>query len=125
MHRQTKVWYAIKSIRKSIVKIEVLKRELEILMEVNHPNIIRLIEVHKDEKYIHLIMELCTGGALFDRIVTRTTEDRGPFLEQDAVKLVRDILSAIAYCHDVNHIVHRDLKPFYIFLRQRILPSKL
>jgi calcium-dependent protein kinase len=111
MHRKTKVWYAIKSIRKSIVKIEVLKQELDILMEVKHPNIIRLIEVHEDEKYIHLIMELCTGGALFDRIVTRTTEDRGPFLEQDAAKLVRDTLSAIAYCHDVKHIVHRDLKP--------------
>jgi calcium-dependent protein kinase len=112
MHRKTKEWYAIKSIRKSKVgKIEVLKRETEILKEVNHPNIIRLIEVHEDEKYIHLITELCTGGELFDRIIAKTQSDEGHFLEQDAAKLVRDILSAIAYCHDVKHIVHRDLKP--------------
>ena len=111
MHRTTKVWYAIKSIRKSIVKVEVLKRELEILKEVNHPNIIRLIEIHEEKKWIHIIMELCTGGSLFDRIAANTQEDKGPFPEKDAAKLVRDMLSAIAYCHDVKHIVHRDLKP--------------
>jgi len=112
MHRDTKEWYAIKSIRKSKVgKLEVLKREIDILKEVKHPNIIELIEVHEDEKYIHLVTELCTGGELFDRIIAKTQSDEGHFSERDAAKLVRDILSAIAYCHDVKHIVHRDLKP--------------
>ena len=112
MHRTTKKWYAIKSIRKAKVgKLEVLKREIDILKQVKHPNIIELIEVHEDEKYIHLITELCTGGELFDRIIAKTQSDEGHFSERDAAKLVRDILSAIAYCHDVKHIVHRDLKP--------------
>eukprot|EP00558_Chaetoceros_sp_UNC1202_P001935 CAMPEP_0197258254 /NCGR_PEP_ID=MMETSP1429-20130617/81478_1 /TAXON_ID=49237 /ORGANISM="Chaetoceros sp., Strain UNC1202" /LENGTH=179 /DNA_ID=CAMNT_0042722309 /DNA_START=55 /DNA_END=591 /DNA_ORIENTATION=- len=54
MDRKTKEWYAIKSIRKSKVnKVDVLKREIDILKEVNHPNIIRLIEVHEDKKYLH------------------------------------------------------------------------
>lgn len=112
MDRETKVWYAIKSIRKSKVgKIEVLKREIALLKEVDHPNIIRLVEAHEDEKYLHLITELCTGGELFDRIIAKTQSDEGHFSEADAAKIVRCILDAIRYCHDVKGIVHRDLKP--------------
>lgn len=112
MDRKTKEWYAIKSIRKSKVnKIEVLKREIDILKEVNHPNIIKLIEVHEDLKYLHLITELCTGGELFDRIIAKTQSPEGHFSEKDAANLIRDILDAIAYCHDEKQIVHRDLKP--------------
>lgn len=112
MDRETKVWYAIKSIRKSKVgKIEVLKREVALLKECEHPNIIQLVEVHEDQKYLHLITELCTGGELFDRIIEKTQSDEGHFSERDAADLVRCILDAIAYCHDQKGIVHRDLKP--------------
>jgi len=112
MDRKTKEWCAIKSIRKSKVnKIEVLKREIEILKEVNHPHIIRLIEVHEDAKYLHLITDLCTGGELFDRIIAKTQSPEGHFSEKDAANLIRNILDAIAYCHDEKQIVHRDLKP--------------
>ena len=108
MHRQTGEWYAIKSIRKSKVsKIEVLKREIEILKEVDHPHIIRLQEVYEDERYLHLITEMCTGGELFDRIIAKTQSAEGHFSEHDAAVLVRDILDAIAYCHDQKNIVHR------------------
>lgn len=111
-NRTTKEWFAIKSIRKSKVgKIEVLKREIDILKEVDHPNIIRLKDVYEDKKYLHLITELCTGGELFDRIIEKTNSKEGHFSEQDAAKLIRDICDAIAYCHDVKQIVHRDLKP--------------
>lgn len=112
MNRETGEWYAIKSIKKSKVnKIEVLKREIEILKAVDHPNIIRLIEVHEDMKYLHLVTELCTGGELFERIITKTQTEEGHFSESDAAKLVRDILDAINYCHTEKGIVHRDLKP--------------
>ncbi len=111
MDRQTKEWYAIKSILKSkVTKVEVLKREIEILAEVNHKNIIKLIEVHEDLKYIHLITELCTGGELFDRIIEKSQTPEGHYSEKDAANLIASILSAIAYCHD-RQIVHRDLKP--------------
>ena len=111
MDRETNIWYAIKSIRKSKVgKVDVLKREVALLKECDHPNIIKLIEVHEDQKYLHLITELCTGGELFDRIIEKTQSDEGHFSEQDAANLVRCILDAIAYCHDQKGIVHRDLK---------------
>jgi len=106
MNRETKVWYAIKSIRKSKVgKVDVLKREIALLKEVHHPHIIELIEVHEDQKYLHLITELCTGGELFDRIIEKTQSDEGHFSERDAANLVKCILDAIAYCHDVKGIV--------------------
>ena len=112
MDRETNEWYAIKSIRKAKVsKIEVLKREIEILKEVKHPNIIELIDVFEDSKYLHLVTELCTGGELFDRIIAKTQSAEGHFSEHDAAQLVCDILDAIKYCHDVKGIVHRDLKP--------------
>jgi calcium-dependent protein kinase len=111
MDRETKAWYAIKSIRKSKVgKVDVLRREVALLKECDHPNIIKLIEVHEDQKYLHLITELCTGGELFDRIIEKTQSDEGHFSERDAAGLVRCILDAISYCHD-KAIVHRDLKP--------------
>lgn len=120
MDRDTKEWYAIKSIRKSKVsKLEVLKREIEILKEVQHPHIIWLVDVFEDSKYLHLVTELCTGGELFDRIIAKTQSEEGHYSEHDAAKLVRDILDAIAYCHDVKNIVHRDLKPEnFLFLTE-------
>jgi calcium-dependent protein kinase len=120
MHRETKEWYAVKSIRKSKVgKIEVLKREIEILKEVDHPNIIKLVDVYEDEKYLHLITEVCSGGELFDRIIAKTHTAEGHFSEHDAAKLVYSILDAIRYCHDVKQIVHRDLKPEnFLFLTE-------
>jgi calcium-dependent protein kinase len=97
----------------------VLKREIQILKEVKHPNIIALIDVFEDAKYLHLVTELCTGGELFDRIIAKTQSAEGHFSEHDAAQLVKDILDAIAYCHDIKGIVHRDLKPEnFLFLTE-------
>ena len=111
MDRETKQWYAIKSIRKAKVKkIEVLKREIEILREVKHPNIIELVDVFEDAKYLHLVTELCTGGELFDRIIAKSSSPEGHYSEHDAASIIKSILEAISYCHSLG-IVHRDLKP--------------
>lgn len=111
MDRETNQWYAVKSIRKAKVKkIEVLKREIEILKEVKHPNIIELVDVFEDAKYLHLVTELCTGGELFDRIIAKSSSPEGHYSEHDAASIIKAILDAIAYCHS-KEIVHRDLKP--------------
>lgn len=111
MNRETNQWYAIKSIRKAKVKkIEVLKREIEILREVKHPNIIALVDVFEDAKYLHLVTEVCTGGELFDRIIAKSSSPEGHYSEHDAASIIRAILDAISYCHSKG-IVHRDLKP--------------
>lgn len=65
-NRQTKEYFAVKTIKKSKVgRLETLKREIEILKTMDHPNIIKLIDVFEDDKYLHLVTELCTGGEVF------------------------------------------------------------
>ena len=104
--------YAIKTIKKAkVARLELLKREIEILKAVNHPNIIRLHEVYEDEHHLHIVTELCTGGELFDRIIAKTESEEGHYSEADAAKIVHKILSAIDYIHNEHNICHRDLKP--------------
>jgi tRNA A-37 threonylcarbamoyl transferase component Bud32 len=110
--RDTKQAFAIKSIKKSRVsKVETLLREIDILRAVDHPSIIKLYEVYSDDRYIHLITELCTGGELFDRIIKKTETEEGRYSERDAAKVMKRILEGIEYCHNVHNICHRDLKP--------------
>ena len=84
-------------------------REVNLMIKLDHPNIIKLYEYYETEKHIYLIMELCTGGELFDRIV-QNTENGIQFTEKQAADIFRQMMSAINYCHK-NGIVHRDLKP--------------
>jgi len=82
-----------------------LSYEIDILKNLDHPNILRLYEVFEDSKYIYLVTELCNGGELFDEIVSRSR-----FGERDAAGVIKQLLSAISYCHS-KKICHRDLKP--------------
>jgi len=99
--------YAVKSILRESMKKDVamLESEINILKELDHPNIVRFYETYIDYKYIHIVMQLCTGGELFDRIVKLER-----FSEKDAADLMRKILSAVQHLHEHN-ICHRDLKP--------------
>ena len=53
-----------------------------------HPNVVKLRGAYEDKQHVHLIMELCSGGELFDRIVAR-----GHYTERDAAALVRTIVT--------------------------------
>lgn len=72
---------------------------------LKHPNIVQLEEVYEDKTHVYLIMELVTGGELFDRIV-----EKGNYTERDASLLIKQILEAVGFMHDKG-VVHRDLKP--------------
>ena len=63
--------YAIKSIekRKTYAVLKLLRNEIQILREISHPNIVNLMEVYEDVRYIYLVMEHMTGGELFERII--------------------------------------------------------
>ena len=106
----TKSSYACKELqKKSVSDYEGLMREVNLMIKLDHPNIIKLYEYYENEKSIYLIMELCTGGELFDRIV-ENTENGIQYTEKQAATLFRQMMDAINYCHK-NGIVHRDLKP--------------
>jgi len=88
-----------------------IEREINILKLLKHPNIVDLYEVlHDDQGKIYLVLELITGGELFDFIVAR-----GRVKEREAKRLFRQMISAVEYCHG-NLIVHRDLKPENLLL---------
>eukprot|EP01031_Cornospumella_fuschlensis_P032848 gene32848-39720_t len=100
--------WAVKVIKRSALTSEdeeSLKMEIQILQLTNHPNIVSVKEVFYCKNYVYLVMDLMTGGELFDRIVTKDH-----YSEQEAKGALSQIVIAIKYCHDKN-IVHRDLKP--------------
>lgn len=70
-----------------------------------HPNVIDLYDVYEDQSGVHLVLELCSGGELFDRIVAQER-----YSEIEAAAVVRQIAEGLEALHRVN-IVHRDLKP--------------
>ena len=81
------------------------KTEIKILQTLDHPNVIKLFEYFEDDEKIYLIMEKCTGGELFDRILEKEF-----FSEKEAARIFKQILMAINYCHN-SGVCHRDLKP--------------
>jgi len=82
-----------------------LQLEVEILSQMDHPNVVRLFEIFDDGDILYLVMELMSGGELFDRIVEKES-----YTEKEAAETIRPIVDAIRYCHDQG-IIHRDLKP--------------
>lgn len=87
-----------------------LKYEIEILKNLNHPNIVRLYEVYENRSTIFMVQELCSGCELFEEIVQRRH-----FTENEAAIVLKQILQAISYCHQMD-IAHRDLKPENILI---------
>jgi calcium-dependent protein kinase len=97
---------AIKSIpKKNFSNNKPLRREFKIMTTIDHPNIVRLIDAYEDQLYLHLVMEMCTGGNIFERIV-----QQGPYSEVKASVVMKQLLEAVDYLHS-NNIAHRDLKP--------------
>jgi len=82
-----------------------IEREVEIMGMIEHPNVIKLFEIYDEPKKMNLVMELVTGGELFDRIVAQ-----GQYTEKDAAKCIGTMCDALKYLHE-KKVVHRDLKP--------------
>eukprot|EP01112_Ceratiomyxa_fruticulosa_P007351 TRINITY_DN1901_c0_g2_i1.p1 TRINITY_DN1901_c0_g2~~TRINITY_DN1901_c0_g2_i1.p1 ORF type:complete len:452 (+),score=101.84 TRINITY_DN1901_c0_g2_i1:225-1580(+) len=107
-HKKTGDLVAIKCIHKKTVKPEelvLLNREISIMTKLRHRNIVQLLDKFETANDLFLVLELVTGGELFDKIV-----ERGFYSEDDAAKIVRQILEGVSYMHR-HGVVHRDLKP--------------
>lgn len=77
---------------------------MAIMMSLDHPNITKLYEVYDQKTHYIMVLELCEGGELFDRIVNRSIK------EGEARIIVDQLLNALNYLHG-RGIVHRDIKP--------------
>ena len=109
-HKSTGVQYAVKCLDLDQIEsdegLTQLRMEIGIMCQLDHPNIIRIEEVYESYKDIYLVLELCTGGELFDRL------DEQPdchYSEATCARLVKQMLDAIRYIHSKG-IIHRDLK---------------
>ncbi|XP_042457696.1 calcium-dependent protein kinase 21-like [Zingiber officinale] len=83
-----------------------VRREVQIMRALpRHPNFVSLREAYEDSESVHLVMEVCEGGELFDRIVAH-----GHYSERAAANIVKTIVQVVQICHE-NGVIHRDLKP--------------
>jgi calcium/calmodulin-dependent protein kinase I len=106
-HKQSGKKYAIKTVNKKFINekdLKLLGREIDIMKKLEHPNIVNLFEVVEFEDELHIIMELVSGGELFDHIV-----ERGSYSEKDASQIVKQLCEAVSFMHK-NGVAHRDLK---------------
>lgn len=109
-HNTTKDKYACKCIskRKLITPEdrEDVEREVAIMYHLaGHENIVKLDNAYEDKQNVQLLMEVCNGGELFDRIVSK-----GHYSEKAAAGCFRTIMKVVAQCHALG-VIHRDLKP--------------
>ncbi|KAL8188559.1 hypothetical protein R6Q57_029847 [Mikania cordata] len=102
---------AVKIISKSkmttAISIEDVRREVKLLKSLSgHQHMVQFHEAFEDDQNVYIVMELCEGGELLDRILARG----GRYTENDAKSIVVQILSVASFCH-LQGVVHRDLKP--------------
>ncbi|XP_069012670.1 calcium/calmodulin-dependent protein kinase type 1D isoform X1 [Embiotoca jacksoni] len=105
--RLTGRMFAVKCIPKKALKGKEssIENEIAVLRKIKHENIVALEDIYESPDHLYLIMQLVSGGELFDRIV-----EKGFYTEKDASTLIRQVLDAVNYLHKMG-IVHRDLKP--------------
>lgn len=109
-HKATGQKYACKTIAKRKLSnkedIEDVRREVQIMHHLaGQKNVVELKGAFEDKNSVHLVMELCAGGELFDRIIAK-----GHYTERAAASLMRTIVQIVHTCHSMG-VIHRDLKP--------------
>ena len=111
---QTNLFRAMKKIpklRNNMNNINEILNEVEILKNLDHPNIVKIFEFFIEADGYYIITEYCHEGELFKLIKTK-----GFFSEKIAANIMYQIFQAMYYCHVTNNIIHRDLKPENIMI---------
>ncbi|GAQ89885.1 Serine Threonine protein kinase [Klebsormidium nitens] len=107
IERKTGTVHACKLIAKSRLQPnDYILREVQIMHHlVGHPHVVKIQGAYEDPRRVYIVMELCTGGELFDRIVAN-----GRFSEKAAAAQIADIVGVVQHCHQLG-VMHLDLKP--------------
>ncbi|XP_019959799.2 calcium/calmodulin-dependent protein kinase IGb [Paralichthys olivaceus] len=103
--KKTGKMFAMKCVKKKQKTDLNLENEIAVLRRIKHDNVVGMEDFYESRTHYYLIMQLVSGGELFDRIL-----DRGVYSEKDASRVIQQVLQAVSYLHQ-NDVVHRDLKP--------------
>ncbi|KAI1100314.1 CAMK/CAMK1 protein kinase [Jackrogersella minutella] len=108
-----------KKVPKAAERANILK-EVQIMRQLDHPNIIKLVDFSESKQYYYIILELAPGGELFHQIVRLTY-----FSEELSRHVIVQVAKALEYLHEEKGVVHRDIKPENIlFSPIPVVPSK-
>jgi len=119
VERSTKVGRAIKRITKSnSADYTRLLREVAVLKMLDHPNIVKLFETFEDDRFLYLVLELCEGGDVLDRMTDTHLSNSGYLSEFQASVIMRACFMTLNYLH-ANGYVHRDMKPENIVFKDK------
>ncbi|KRF82805.1 uncharacterized protein Dvir_GJ23554, isoform G [Drosophila virilis] len=117
INKETGQEVAIKTIKKCKIEAEAdlvrIRREVQIMSSVQHPNIIHIYEVFENREKMVLVMEFAAGGELYDYL-----SERKVLSEEEARRIFRQVATAVYYCHK-HKICHRDLKLENILLDEQ------
>ena len=105
--KNNSIW-AVKMISKSNMsehRLTKIAKEVKIIRDLDHPNIVKIYENFEDDKNLYIVSEFIKGGELLSELVRR-----GSFTEKDWARVIRQVLEALNYLH-LNNIAHKDLKP--------------
>ncbi|XP_076919559.1 calcium-dependent protein kinase 28-like [Bidens hawaiensis] len=126
VHKANGERVAVKKIDKNKMilpaSVEDVKREVKILQALSgHENVVQFHNAYEDSSYVYIVMELCEGGELLDRILGKKDNC---YSEKDAAIVVRQMLKVAAECH-LHGLVHRDMKPENFLFKSRDDNSQL
>ncbi|CAK8995502.1 unnamed protein product [Durusdinium trenchii] len=106
-HRTTGIMRAVKRLRKVPGRQELHKNELNALLGLDHPHIVKLLEYYDEEEYLYLVFELCEG---LDLLETIRRSKAGRLGQLEASVVLRHMLKALQCCH-AQYRGHYDIKP--------------
>ena len=117
-HKTTKLQYAIKAIKKTLIKehglLEDIQREIEIMYALENEHIIKLHNHFEDDYKVYLLLEYASGGTLYDEF-SKCFRKKSRIPELSAAQYLKEIIEAMK-CMDAANVIHRDIKPENVLL---------
>eukprot|EP01083_Nonionella_stella_P222694 794392_1 len=117
---KTKIYASSPSSERRNSILKTMETEILVMQRLNHPYIVRMHGTYETKHKLHIIMDECKGGELFDRIKSKKR-----YCERDAKPVIRMICEALFYMHDKHSVVHCDLKPDNILFADKSETSNI